>query len=90
MISKISSFAMAKQQYKCLICNSNYSTKGCLKIHEDSRHQKIKFDCQECGNQFTQKDGLKTHINSIHKGIKYKCDQCERDFRSASARYYHV
>ena len=38
----------------CLICDSIFSTKGCLKIHEDSIHKNTRFSCQYCGKQYAQ------------------------------------
>ena len=80
---------MAAKQFKCLICDSGFSTKFCLKTHEDSIHRNIKFDCQDCGKQYKQKGKLTLHINSTHKGIRYKCDQCDKEFAHSSSRYNH-
>merc|ERR1712126_647299 len=78
-----------KGKYKCVLCDSNYSQKYNLKIHEDTIHKQVKFDCPDCGKQFTLKRSLTIHINSVHKGIKYKCNQCDKEFTQSANRFSH-
>ena len=45
-------------KHQCLLCKAIFSTKGNLKVHEDSIHKNIKFDCQDCGKQYNKKGAL--------------------------------
>ena len=73
------------QRYKCTICDSSFSEKRILKIHEDSIHRSIRFTCQDCGKTFSLKSSLTVHIDSVHKGIRHKCDECNKEFTNITA-----
>ena len=68
--------------YICNPCQKPFSTKGSLKIHKRSIHEKVKFPCNVCYYQASRPEDLKTHTESVHEGIKYPCISC--DFRASS------
>ena len=78
------------QHIVCVICCASFTTKGNLKLHENSIHKNIKFDCKDCGKTFKQKGHLTRHINYVHNEIRYKCDQCDKEYTCASNRNTHV
>ena len=80
----------SNNQFICTTCNSRFSRKDSLNLHEKSVHQKNKFGCQLCGKHYGRKDALSGHINSIHKGLKFKCDQCEKEFVQKSYLTTHI
>ena len=61
---------VAKQEFKCSICNSSFTSKHSLKAHEDSSHKNIRFDCLDCGKEYKLNSQLSRHIKTVHKGMK--------------------
>ena len=79
----IVSVHQVKKSYKCLICESIFTTNGSLKKHIKSIHneEKKEHNCLICGHEFSLMSNLKTHIESVHEGKKpFKCSFCEKDF----------
>lgn len=79
------------QQFKCPICDKNFSDDNRLAIHM-KRHSDKKptsFECTICFKSFSQQGNLKTHYR-IHTNEKpYTCDLCTKDFRQLSGLKAH-
>ena len=76
----------------CSVCDTSFSAKSSLKLHEASIHKGVRFSCQVCGEQFKQKGNLTRHFNSFHnpEQTEYKWNQCDKEFNSQSARLRHI
>ena len=61
-------------------CGSNFSQKGNLKRHINSKHEVINFRCERCEFTTTRKDKIREHINSKHYQKKFKCLECSTEF----------
>ena len=46
--------------------NKYFNSKGILRSHIKSVHEKVKYPCHQCNKQFTQLGNLKTHIRRKH------------------------
>ena len=51
----------------CDICNKNFNSKGVLRRHFESDHEKVKYPCIQCDKVFTQLGALKTHTKIMGK-----------------------
>jgi len=61
---------MTDSKFQCLTCDKKYSTKGNLKQHIKSVHDKIKdFCCDRCDYKSSTKGNLKQHIK-ICTGVR--------------------
>ena len=60
-----------------LHCDYQANQKDRLKIHIESKHDKIEYPCQHCEHKVSTKRRLKLHIQAIHEKISYPCDKCE-------------
>ena len=56
------------KEYKCDLCNKEFSQNHSLKIHVQSVHEGIKKQCKYCDKTFSSSNYLKMHINRVHKG----------------------
>ena len=76
----------------CEICNKTFSTKGNLKKHVSSVHERKKpFECEICNKVFFEKGTLKIHISSVHEKKKsFECDICEKTFAVKDKLKRHV
>ena len=55
------------KQFKCNLCNAEYTYKGNLQKHIESFHDGKRYDCAICDKSFKQKGNLKYHVESIHE-----------------------
>ena len=55
------------KQFKCNLCNAEYTYKGNLQKHIESFHDGKRYDCHICDKSFKQKGNLKYHVESIHE-----------------------
>ena len=62
-----------QRDFRCDECDYNFKTKGTLKIHVQSFHEKLRHSCNQCDKQFTQTAGLKKHKQAVHENVKYPC-----------------
>ena len=79
-----------KKNFKCEVCENNFSQKSNLKTHMLT-HTKVKaHECDICKKKFSQKSSLVTHFR-IHLGEKpYGCSKCEKWFTDSSNRDTHI
>ena len=65
-------------EFKCDLCDRIFSTKGSLKMHIKSVHDKIKdICCSDCDMKFLTNAHLQRHKSSVHDKIKnYECELC--------------
>ena len=57
--------------YRCEICDKNFQSKGKLKEHISSIHDKRKpFACNICPAKFFCQDSINRHISAVHEGNK--------------------
>ena len=76
--------------FTCEQCQNQFTTKGSLKIHIQSKHDGIKYACNHCEYQGTTQGNLKIHIQSKHDGIKYACNHCEYQAIQQSHLRVHI
>ena len=55
----------------CNPCQKTFSTKGAVKRHKQSIHDKVKFPCSVCDYKASRKEDLAKQNDSVHEGIKY-------------------
>ena len=56
------------KQFKCSLCDAEYTLKGNLKKHIKLIHDGERFECTICENvSFTQKHTLTKHVESVHE-----------------------
>jgi len=78
-------------EFKCHLCDRNFTQKGNLQTHINGVHLKVKFNCEFCDSQSTTKDHLKTHINTVHLKLKpFQCDECDQSFGERGSLKIHV
>ena len=81
---------MHEEEGYCPHCDYKATLKGNLKIHIESKHNKIKYPCQQCAHKASTKQSLKLHIQSIHDKIKYSCEKCEYKATTTSRLQHHI
>ncbi len=62
----------------CEVCNKSFSSKGNLKIHQETvclRDQTVVFSCTYCSNNLTSKKNLDRHIKTCPKIGEYNARQ---------------
>ena len=60
-------------EYKCEICEQQFTAKRSLRLHSDSVHEENKsYQCNICTKQFVSSGHLKTHIDNTHNKNKQK------------------
>ena len=76
----------------CLTCSKVFSTKGNLKTHVKTVHEKQKnYTCDRCDKSFTQNHSLQTHVKTVHeKQRNYNCDYCDKSFTQNITLQTHV
>ena len=62
--------------FSCDQCNYQANRKYSITIHNQKKHQFLKFPCQECSLKFSQKNSLQRHVESKHDGVVYQCEYC--------------
>ena len=55
------------KKFQCSLCQSGFTQKSSLKMHEESVHYGVKHKCDTCGFQATQKTKLRAHIKINHE-----------------------
>ena len=63
-------------KWTCNICHTPFSTKGNLKMHEESIHGDAQYNCDQCKASFNLLSNLKRHKNSVHNKDVFTCSQC--------------
>ena len=74
----------SRPSFKCPHCEKSFSHKPYLKIHQISKHLKIKYPCpiEGCGKFLTTRYLLNSHIKLVHESnVRYQCRQCEKSFK---------
>ena len=67
-----------QMRYACGYCGKTYVTRGSLKLHLKSLHQKIRHKCKTCKKSYSTRSYLTKHIKIYHEMSTkiYKCDIC--------------
>ena len=69
---------------KCVLCDTNFTTKSSLDAHIQAKHFKgLKtFQCNFCSHSFSFERYLKLHIEAVHnsKPKVFRCDLCATTF----------
>ena len=69
-----------KQQFKCTICNKNFSKMDYVTEHISLVHGSTPFRCPICDIGFSRKTLLSTHISIEHSGrISENVDSIEKE-----------
>ena len=78
-----------KKQFKCDICNANFTQEPSLNQHIANFHRydliRKDMNCKECDLTFNTNFHLNRHFASVHQGNKlqlFKCNKCEVGFKS--------
>ena len=86
-----------KKQFKCDICNANFTQKPSLDRHIANFHRyeliKKHMKCKECDLSFNSNFHLNRHFASVHQGNmswKFKCSKCTVGFKSHQSLNIHV
>ena len=58
---------VGEKQFKCHVCNSQFSTKGSLKVHMRLHTGAKPFKCPHCEQRFRTSGHRKSHISSHFK-----------------------
>ena len=57
----------------------NSKVKGCLRVHKETVHDKLRVECSICNKSMT-KSSLVVHMKSTHENRKYPCKICTNEF----------
>ena len=82
-----------EKNFKCEICEKDFSRKGYLNKHKTRVHTEDKqFICNVCCSSFTLQHKLNSHISNYHqKGQrKFKCDSCGKSLTSSHNLKNHI
>ena len=74
---------------QCNECDYKATFKSSLKVHIQSKHEKIVHKCNDCDYKATFRSSLNIHIQSKHKNILHKCSECEKVFKNKSYMRKH-
>ena len=55
------------KKFQCSLCQSGFTQRSSLKMHEESVHYGVKHKCDTCGFQATQKTKLRAHMKINHE-----------------------
>ena len=71
--------------------NATFATKGALKTHVSSVHEKKSFGCNICEKTYPNNSRLKRHIAIVHEKKKSLiCDICKKTFSEKSTLENHI
>ena len=94
--------SLAKNEFKCSICQSVFISKANLDKHNIFVHEGKGFQCQTCDqaskNVFGTKVEINQHITKTHReghivsvlDSSFQCLFCDLDFKNSSQVYGHV
>ena len=76
----------------CEKCDKPFSTKGNLKLHIKTVHDKVKcHTCDLCLRAFGLKGVLQRHVKTVHDKVKpHKCDLCLKAFGQKCDLQKHI
>ena len=66
-----------EREYKCEVCDYQFSRPNYLKEHIETAHKGITYQCEKCGNDFSSRSYHKIHVatcENIQKEIR--CEKC--------------
>jgi len=90
-ITMSSNQSSSTSEFKCHLCDRNFTQKGNLQTHINSVHLKVKFNCEFCDYESTQKGNLERHIHAVHLKLKpFQCDECDYSCGQSSDLKKHV
>ena len=83
-VSKTKKSKKGSMNIKCVLCDTNFTTKSSLDAHVQAKHFKgLKtFQCNFCSHSFSFERYLKLHIEAVHnsKPKVFRCDICATTF----------
>lgn len=85
--SGILPFKLTKDNFKCVLCDAQYSEYKTLNQHMNFHFQN--YICEQCGSGFVTPQRLRTHSYS-HETGSYPCGSCDKVFRSTNAKNEHT
>ena len=79
------------QFFSCPKCPSMFKSRGDLRRHKATIHDKVKpFECDKCGATFGHRGHLNRHVKTVHlRERPYKCNTCGFRFLQASHLEMH-
>ena len=79
-----------EHQFKCAVCNKQFTRRGNLQKHSRIHSGEKPFKCELCSKQFARKGDLDVHLR-IHSGEKpFKCEHCFKQFSRKGSLKRHL
>ena len=65
------------KSHTCYLCEYNTTRPVYLRIHQENKHEGIKYSCDQCELQGSGLPTVKRHQEIKNEGLRYSCGDCE-------------
>ncbi|XP_055615457.1 zinc finger protein 239-like [Toxorhynchites rutilus septentrionalis] len=76
--------------YNCVVCNKNYRSLKCFKLHEKLHSTGKLFDCTKCGKKYTFVHKCRVRDTNDETEKMYPCRICGQEFKHLQSVVYHM